>query len=750
VTVSTETAPPDSSADSREGAGWVDRLGARGWYLITLLAVALVCAARIAREPRFFFWDDTQLGAFGQWYGLGTELLSGRLPILAPGFWQGGNYLAEGQWGIWNPVTWLIALGTHAVGNATIYSTLIKVLFLLVLATGAYLLAREYGAAPSWSALAGLSAAMGGQTIFMDAPSWVTGLQNVALFALCWWALKRHVDRGTSPIPFFVFAYLLVTFGYVFGVIELAVLLFLYLIVALLGRAWALSLRVLVLGAFSGLLTVVVYLPGLLTSPVTARAGSEIMNDQFLNMDLGDLATSTITTAASSVRGYWGDLVPVPLQYVSWLLPLLVLFLPVARRALRDLAIPLGVLIVTLAFVLGPSVIGPIRYPARMMPYAVLAIAVVFAVVASRSPRIRADRGRVWLAIALTAVAAWLSWAAQPASWPWVVVATVLQIAVILVVARVARRPSVARAPQRVAALLLVGSLVVLAPQVIRYGSSPLGNFNVPSSVSAMNAVGGDLRDGIMTVGDVYSLQAHPDSYQETLLANLWYLTGKETVGVYTVLPFRALSEDLCLDLRGRTCPEALDTLFEDDDHPVADDLALNALIVIKGAGLDEEPEAPEGWTVTEREHTWLLERTETVESAGGIARMSDGVRATVVTRDDTSVTFSVDEVPEGGGEVVFSRLAWPGYTASGGDIVDPERGYLLTVELDEADEGTEITVRFLPPGWVVEAAAAVLAAVIGVGWTVWFLVRRRRADAAATTSAGEHVGGELGSVDRA
>ncbi|GAA2003938.1 hypothetical protein [Microbacterium ulmi] len=700
------------------------------WYLCSIAAVLVVCAMRIVREPRFFFWDDTQLGAFGQWYGLGSRLLAGEIPLLSPGHWQGGNYLAEGQWGIWNPVTWIVAIGTHLIDGATVYTTLVKIAFLVALATGAFLLAREYGASPWWAAVAGFTATMGGQTIFMDAPSWVTGLQNVALFALCWWALKRHVSRGASPFPFFVFAYLLVTFGYVFGVIELAVLLLLFLVASRWEGAWVSARRVLVLGAFSGLLTVFVYLPGLLTSPVTTRSGSQILNDQFLNMDLGDLATSSITTATSSVHGYWGDLVPVPLQYVTWLLPLFVLVLPATARVLRSLVIPAGILVVTLAFVLGPSVLGPIRYPARMMPYAVLCVAIIFAVLASRRRDVhRPSRARVQWAMGLTALAGWLAWAAQPSSWAWVLLATALQIAIIAALFLPWRgRVLVAASPQRVAASILIGSLVVLAPQVARYASSPLGNFNVPSSVSAMQAVGDDIAEGVMAVGDVYSLQAHPESYRESLIANLWYLTGEDAASVYTVLPFTAFAEDLCIDLRGYTCPDALDVLFRDREHPLVDDMALNSVVVIKGNGLETRPDAPRGWTVEDREFTWVLHRDVPVETAGDVARASEGLLVETIDRTDTSVTVSIDSVPPEGGDIVFSRLAWPGYTTNAGSIADPERGYLLTVHVDAADEGETLTIQFRPPGWAVEVASAIAAGLIGIGWSLSWVAGRRRA----------------------
>ncbi|KKX96243.1 hypothetical protein [Microbacterium sp. Ag1] len=698
------------------------------WWAASLLTVAVICVIRVVRAPRFFFWDDSQLGAYGQWYGLGDRLLNGDLSLLSPGSWQGGNYLAEGQWGIFNPLTWLIAIGTHAVDNALIYTTIVKVVLLLLLATGAFLLARSYGAAPWWAALAGVIAATGGQTIFMDAPSWVTGLQNIAMFALSWWALRRHLDGKMGPWLYILFAYLLVTAGYVFGVIELAVLLLAIVVERAIVRDWVNVTRVLLVGVYTALVAVLIYLPGLLTSPVTARASADILNDQFLNMDLGDLATSVITTATSSVRGYWGDLVPVPLQYVSWLIPLLVLC-GSWRRSLASLKIPAIMLVFSVALVVGPSVIGPLRYPARMMPYVVLAVAVIIAVVASNGMPRRVDPRRAWIAVGLTVVSGWLAWAAQPASWKWVLLATVLQGAVFLLLAARGRLGVLVSSGPRKAGVLLVASLLVMVPQIVKYPTSPLGNFNVPSSVSTMRDVAADWDPGIFTVGDVYSLQfGAPGSYEESLLANLWYVTGKEAASVYTVLPFKAFSEKLCVDLRGWTCPDAFDALFEETDgQTLADDMSLNTVVVVKGDGLERIGSAPAGWSVEDREFTWLLTRDEPVDRAGGIARTSGDAEVSLVSRDDMSVTVHVDSVGERGGSVVFSRLAWPGYSANGGQIADPDLGFLLTLDLSKEDAGKDITVTFRPPGWNLELASAggaVLAAI--AAGVIWF--RRRRA----------------------
>jgi hypothetical protein len=709
------------------------RRSSRLWLAASVLAVLVMMGARLLKEPRFLFWDDTQLGAFGQWYGLGSRLLAGELPILSPGAWQGGNYLAEGQWGVWNPLTWVIALSMHAVDGATGAVTVVKLAFLVALCVGVFLLARAYGAQPWWAAVAGFTATAGGQTIFMDAPSWVTGLQNVAVFAFVWWALKRHLDAGKSALPFFVASYLLVTFGYVFGVIELAVLLFVFLGFALGARDRARAWRIAVLGAVPALLTVFVYLPGVLTAPVTRRSGTDILNDLFLNMDLGDLATSPISTGVSSVRGYWGDFLPVPLQYVTWLLPLLVLVSSGWRASLRDLRVPLVVLGITLALVVGPSVVGPLRYPARMMPYVVLVVALVIAVVASRGWPERVSPRRVLIAGVLTGVSAWLAWAAQPGSWTDVLTATLIQLAVLagLLIPRVG-----ARGGAVAAGWLLIGSLVVLAPQIDRYPSSPLGNFNVPSSVSAMREVAADMGDGIFTVGDVYSLQRDARSYEESLIANLWYTTGKDVASVYTVLPFTTYAEELCVDIRGWTCAEALDVLFE-GSPALADDMALNTVVVVKGEGL-RDVEAPAGWTVEDGEFTSTLHRVEEMPRAGGVARMSDGVSLSDITYDETSVSFTVDAAPDDEGQVILSRLAWPGYAVDGADLITPDRGFLLTVEVDAADVGSSVRVVFAPPGWTAEVGAVALAGVVAVGYSLWFSQRRRRI--AAVSTGREHV----------
>src|SRR5690606_21878469 len=135
-----------------------------------------------------------------------------------------------------------------------------------------------------------------------------------------------------------------------------------------------------------------------------------------LGLDLGDLFVSPAATGLSTVSGYWGNIAPAPLQYLGWFLPLLVLLVPAVRREWRRLFVVGVVGLLVLAMALGPSVVGPLRYPVRMLPYLVVCLAVAFAVLATRAWPKSVTRAHMIGALGLTAAVLWFAWSAQPAN----------------------------------------------------------------------------------------------------------------------------------------------------------------------------------------------------------------------------------------------------------------------------------------------------------------------------------------------
>ena len=685
---------------------------------------------RVAWNPVFYFADDTQLGAAGIWYELGDNLLNGTIRDFNPQAWQAGNYWAEGQWGLLNPVIWLIGVGVRLATDIAVAATTVKLVFLSVMAGGGYLLGRSFGASRVWAFIAAVLLPQAGFTAYMDAPSWVTGLITTALFPWAWWALRR-LENTRSPIPFLVISYLLVTVGYVFGTMLLALILLVSLVSRLWRREWPSAGLVTGASFWAGLWAVVVYLPGVLTAPVTERGNTEIINALFLNADLSDLAASTVPVAASTIGAWWGPVTAGPLIYIAWALPVVLLVRPWMRVMWRGTGALVVVAIVMVVLIIGPSDIGPIRWPVRFMPYLALVVLVLFAVLMTRGFPHRVTRIGTISAVVTSVACGWLSWAQTPAITRSVTIVVLVQLGVIGCAAFIARRAvrtggghngngELRRGMAVTLVLMVAGTAAFATYQLRAFSATPLPTFAVPTGTSELSDVMTDAEGDVMTVGDALTSAFDADTFTESLVANLWYFSPAAVSNLYTVLPFSAYSNDLCVDLRGSTCAAALDTLLEQDRTtglPVADLLAVSEIVGYRDTFPSPPETLPDGWQlISVGSATWRLGRETPVSSAGGIVWEGDGTQTTVLSQTDSAVTFRVDSVgPDA--RVVLSRLAWPGYRVSGAVPGEPVRGYLLTINVADASPGATVTVSFAPPGQPIMIAAALCASLLGAAW---------------------------------
>ncbi|MBY0687192.1 YfhO family protein [Microbacterium marinilacus] len=722
------------------------RLSRLSWPLLALVVTVALALARTVRTPRFYFTDDTERGSFGQWWQLGEHLLQGRIPLLDPSAWQAGNYLAEGQWGLLNPVVWVIALATRGSEDPVLLVTVVKVVFLGVMAVGAYLLARSFGAHRPWAALAGVLLPQVGFTVYMDAASWSNGLFNTALLPWVWWGLRRAVEGRRSPVPYLIASYVLITFGYVFGVMVLVVILVESLVRHAVRRDGRRVVRTLLASVWGGALTILVYLPGILTAGVSERGAAPFDNYRFLNADLTDLAAAASPTVTATIRAWDGDVTLAPLVYIAWALPLLPLFLPLRRSTVRRVLPLLVVGGIALFAVLAPSHMGAIRWPLRFIPDLSLALIVLFAVAASQAyPRRITPRGAWWSAGAITLAAA-VSWTDAPTAWQSIGAAAALQLVALVALLWIARRPwataRVGRAPwstTRATALAVAGAVLVTtvatAAQVLTLPRSPLPDGDAPD-VATMRSVlpeaeaGGDA----VAVGNTGAYDDEPASWHERLRENLWYLSDTNVINLYTVLPYTAFIDDLCADESEhlRTCVDeaglgALWSVDPDTGMRVSDLMSVSTVVAMKRT-FPEAPDVPEGWTLAaEGDYTWVVRRDEPLPEAGGVVWEGDGTQVSEVTRDGASATFTVDAVGDDA-RVALSRLDYPGYSVDGGaQLADPIRGWLLTVDVSDVAPGETVTVRFAPPATPLLVASAALAALAGAAWlVVWGRQRRR------------------------
>lgn len=744
-----EPAAGASGSAPRAVPGTGGRLVEAAWLAATMAAAALLALIPLLFSSRFYYADDTQAGAYPIWVTIGEALRDGSIPYFEPSRWMAGNLVAEGQWGTFNPLVWLIGLGASVAPDGAAYSALVKIAFLAIAAGGVFVLLRSLGADRGWSLVGGVVASTTGFTVYIDAASWVTSLFVWALLPWVLWGLRRvAVDRRNTLLAF-VPGFLLITVGYVHGTLMLVVAVVGVLLETVLRRDRTGFLRAFVVSALLGLVALTVYLPGVLSSGVTARDSQTIDNSNFMSPDLSGLASSAAPTAQPWLTGFWDSPVSAPLMYISWLLPVLVL---VDWRRAKELLLPLvSVLVVgaaAAALAFGPSEIGPLRFPARVLPYFSVALIVVAVLALSRFGR-RPTRRLAIAASLWLVVSTYLAYAEAPNSWKVLALGSFVALLAVLGLLLTLHRTGskVALAGVAVAATALVGVV-----QHQYFPISPLPDFAMPAERDAVRPVLSQTQGDVMVIGNPNRTRIGWDT---TSYANGWLLSDATVTNVYSPLMHRTYAEDLCVDSHGVVCWETAGHLFSIDEAtglPLVDLLAISSLQVLArtDGGDPAAPwadpytfaDVPAGWSeVTRDEHSAVWVRDSPVQGAGDVVWASEGTDVTTVEATTTSVTLDVGAVPAGGGQVVLSRLDWPGYTVEGGELAPSVRDYLLTVTVPEDAAGGEITVSFSPPGWRAGLLALGIAVVGALGLGALDLVRQHLRPALARRRARDEDG---------
>ncbi|MGO4784833.1 hypothetical protein [Cryobacterium sp. W22_MBD10_FK3] len=714
------------------------------WPFLVVVAILAGSSIPLLFDPGFYYVDDSQSGAFGQWYEIGRRVLDLDWSLINPRVWQSGNYLAEGAWGILSPVLWVVGIGAHLTGSALIFSTVVKMICLLVGGLGVYALARNFGALRPWAALVAVAAPLAGFTLYMDAPSWANGLMAWSFLPLTWVLARRAVLQAKSPTLPILSGIALVGIGYAHATIFLAFTLAALIVEAFLTRHRPAIVRSFVLAFASGSFAVIVHLPGLLTAPVTGRT-SGLMNTDLLTVNLSGLFASGMPVGTPGMLFFNAQFPYAPLLYIAWFLPLLAFVdMTRLRHLLRSRLSIVIVLCLALVGVLLPSDFGPLRFPVRMMPYLTLAVLLLVAVALSNARPAALSRNRFFLAGGLVLMGAGLTFSAGPQYVKVLAAVT----AVILIAVWVAYRvlsdrtlpvlgsESAGRMAGRgvplVAGAAIALTVLLLIPQHVSSPTSPLPDYRVPNDVSDYQQQLENAEGDVIIAGRV-SDSSIPGAWDETLVGNLWYVTEEDVQNAYSAVYYTPYNSLTCMQYNGATCGDLYARLFTtmpETGKTVADLMGVSSVQAVKSAVPESDwSVVPEGWHVAEdTAKTRLIVRDEPVAGAGSVVWASDGTQVTVLREDAMGVSFLVDEIGADGGQVALSRIPWPGYQVDGGTVsAAPVDTFLLGIDLDSDQLGETVTVSFYAPGYPAQLAAAALLLLILLGWPILRLVGRRR-----------------------
>lgn len=718
---------PEIDEPARSGNAKTSRWADIRWGALAGVVTILGALIPLIFNRRFYFYDDTQTGAFGIWFEIGKKLLQGEWPLFSDAGWGAGNYAAEGQWGLWNPLIMLVGILANGAGNAVVFSTILKIGFLCVLSIGVFALCRNYGANRVWALTSAVAVPLAGFTVYMDSASWVTGLMVFALLPLTWVGL-RWIKAGKNPILGLSFGYLLITIGYVHGTIMLVVVFVGLLLEFVITKKWQGIWRFLLAAVILGLVALAVYLPGVLTAPVTARAAA-ISNSGFLTPDLTGFASSWIGSSLPQISGWWGTFAPVPLLYISWCLPLLALIDFAKLRVVATSMVSLiSVGVVSLALALAPSDMGPLRFPVRLTPYVVLCVLVVLAVVLTKTRVEKLSKLRILAILFMTLAGGYLAWAQNPMVRSHVRFLALAVIGILLVLWLIygAKRRFVWLGRKGIlAGTLVVFSLATASAQHYYFQASPLPDFGLPSQVSEYAKPLEKAQGVAFVAGNPANIG--PEVWDESLVANSWYMNRTQVQNLYTPLMYAKYAEEFCQDSHGWTCQESADKLFSKDQatgKELVDLLSIDSVQLIRdtsdaGGNAIASRQPPQGWRLAERtDNTVLWVRDQPVLNTGDQVWSSPGTELTTVSNDSGKLVLRVDRVGEDG-KAVLSRLDWPGYSVTNAQKASPLRGYLLQLDIPKDSVGKEITVLFEPPGWKLVIGSLLLALLMTLGWAV-------------------------------
>ncbi|MCP2319624.1 hypothetical protein APR12_004993 [Nocardia amikacinitolerans] len=729
------------------------------WGFITGLGVVAGYVAVLLANARHFYTDDTESQYAPLWVMMGRRLRDGDFPMLVPEHWMAGNYAIE-EAGLLNPPQLLIDLIAPSVDNLALYATVVKLIFAIVLGLGVYRICLAYGSRAPWASLAGVAIPFSGWLLFFDEASWMTAFTGTAWLAHAWASGVRYARGRSGPIPTFVFLYLAISVQYIFPAVEAGIMIAAVAVGELVyQRKWQPSLRLLAVSACAALAGLATYLPSMLSAKVTWRGTAQINNEQLLTVPWSESLNASLPSTLPAFTSWWGYVQPMPVVYIAWFVIPALAFVD-WRKALdsaRELTAPALFTAIVLMWTAGPGAIGPLRWPARVLPMVALGLLVLVCVLLGRFATFEDWRRRGLIAAGLIGLLWLRSVSAAPQEVVWHVVAAVAVAALGAAVVWLARNRGAAAA----CALVLVSIFPIAYLQVWSAQPTPLG-WNLPEQRSQMKAAFPDFPGTTLQLGDRGRIppaeRALDGAYGSLVFGNyakdleLTYVSG------YTPNGHFQFGEMLCMLWDTSVCPDAFRRAFAVEPttgKTIVDLMKVDRVVLHTALFPDARNQpAPQGWKWVDypghEKYIAVLERENgLLSTVDGRISATDGVTATSLAESDTTSRVRVSS--ERGGRVVFARLGWPGYRATldGRDLpVQNVAKTFVAVDIPAGTQNAELELAWRPPGWQIGAASA-LAGLLGVGVLHWLYRRGRREDEPDMAPADETGEAELADAVR-
>ena len=164
-----------------------------GRTILSGLVVVTFCSAILNKDPEFYWIDDNQNTHLAGAVEIHRQLARGDFPVLTSS-WYAGSLPGEFLYGVFSIFKLALSFAACEL-NLTLPATaaVISFMYLFVLATGAFRLARSHGLQFEYALFATLVASLNGWIMCWGARTWILNLSGFVWVPWTWWFLERSL-----------------------------------------------------------------------------------------------------------------------------------------------------------------------------------------------------------------------------------------------------------------------------------------------------------------------------------------------------------------------------------------------------------------------------------------------------------------------------------------------------------------------------------------------------------------------------
>ncbi|HEX2148977.1 MAG TPA: hypothetical protein VHI31_02210 [Actinomycetota bacterium] len=742
----------------------------------TLLAYLVVQGCQLGAlfllAPRFFWLDDsqTQFGPMAWW--LGNNLRNGRPPLMDPDFGMAGNFTADMQYGVLDPLHWGLQWLIGLSDNPIVFSWIFGSISVLVLGTGSLAVLLLHRVRPALAIAGAVGIASSGFFLWYGSFWWPL-MWSAAWLPWLWAGLSSKGWAGAVATGVATWALLASGNPYIFP--------FVLLIVA--GYVWESRRSA---GSFRGTLTgglaargaalfggVVVASPTLLTAlelapltlrhvspdPVIGNEGVDIPN--LVDVLLGGVTligqTNSMGTHLARSPAMATMLIAVPLlALVSW------------RKAFRSPGVLTAVLVcgAGAVFTQLPSVVWELRVPMRHTVAFQIFLPLLALVAVSAAPNL--SRERVLAAGGLIAAQFTLAVLRSPLLSIWHLLATVVTAAALAAAIHLLRQNAGFRALAPVALVASAAVALLVSEQMMVTVQERVDEIEFMGSMEPRpyraQVAGYEIGDSLQEYRDrsyavdrtmtilVWAPFDDDRGWEDGIMAGNGNLLAGLKPGFGSLAVWqKRLDEHWCIDFLGATCDARNLLRRAEGTSRVWIDLLAADYVLLQTTAPDRlRRHFERNWAKVEETDFWLeYRRKDTlpgrVTDARNVEMREDGWQAGPAYAGAPMDTYVVSTGAQPG-SLVFRIPYWPGLRATLDDRAIPistvDRS-LLRVNLPPEVSGSELKIYYDPIGARISTPATILGLLAILAAAAAQPVLRRRAGRTPGSGPGAEAAGQ-------